>query len=422
MQTNGQMQTTATCARCNHDVPHAKFCGDCGAQLPVIHVPTAKGTQLLHLAAQIIKATAEPRIDAQSKKKDKALAKFSAFCVETACDPFNTDPSTAVAYLATESRGKTVKTKTHTSKCPNYRNIKPQEDHLPCDCACSLRAVSLLGTKYSIQAALRDRGLEERFCHGTGKGNPFMSAEVDRFCKSLASRQADATVSRPDPERLSAEETRRVLTVALDAHDELLCADNLLLAFRELRDALAVALGWCLLDRGADVVRLRFSQIAINEDGGTNPTMIVGKSLSKTARKEADIQPAVTITSSGDRFCVVRLMRAYIVLAARLGVNVQSGTLLRGVRIQKRGVQPPAILATMVTTAALRTRLGILCRSAGVPVSGLHALRRGKSRHLLQSGAPLEEIAIAGAWKSTIMPGHYSGATASKKQKNFHIA
>jgi hypothetical protein len=410
------MQTTTTCARCNTVVQCTIFCGTCAAPLSAARVPTEKGEQLLLLAAQITKGTAEPRTDAQYKKKDAALAKFTLFCGELGRDPFDTDPATAVAYLAIESRGTTVKTKTHSNKCYNYRNIKPVQDHRPCDCVCSLRAGSLLGTRYSIQAALRDRGLEERFNHGTGKGNPFMSAEVDRFCKSLASNQADATVSRPEPERLSAEQTKDVMTIALDAHDRWLREDNLLLAFRELRDTLAVALGWCLLDRGADVVRLCFSQIEINEDD-TTPTMVVGKSLSKTARKETDLQPAVTITSSGGRFCVVKLMQAYIVLAARLDVNVKSGALLRGVRIQKRGQQPPSILKTRVTTADLRTRLGNLCRSAGVPVSGLHALRRGKARHLLLTGVPLEKIATAGAWKSTVMPAHYAGAISGMRRK-----
>ncbi len=64
--------------------------------------------------------------------------------------------------------------------------------------------------------------------------------------------------------------------------------------------------------------------------------MVVGKSLSKTAQNESDLQPAVRIksTSGSDRFCVVPvgpgLLNAYIVLAARLNVNVKSDTLLRG--------------------------------------------------------------------------------------------
>ena len=157
-----------------------------------------------------------------------------------------------------------------------------------------------------------------------------------------------------------------------------------------------------------------FSQIDINEDGPT-PGMVVGKSMSKTARNESDLQPAVRIKATSDRFCVVGLLNAYIVLAARLNVNVESGTLLRGVRIQKRGQQTPGILTTMVTTADLRrSRLGNLSHTAKVPVSGLHALRRGKARHLLLTGTPLEKIATAGAWKSTIMPAHYSGVMAKK--------
>jgi integrase len=380
-------------------------------------VPTARGAGLLLHAQHIVEETTqEPRINAQTAKNASVFQGFTAFCKEVDQEPLNTTPRIAVAFLAIESRGKTVKSKTHNSKCVNYRSVIPVQDHPSCDCECSLRAGSLLGTRFSVQAALRDRGLSEPYNHKTGTGNPFLSPEVDKFCRDLASTQTDATVSRPAANWLTEEQTRRVMNIALDAHDKYLQAGNRLFAFRELRDALAVALGWCLLDRGADVVRLRFSQIAIDTN---RKNIIIGKSLSKTARKAENIQPAVLIKASGDRFCVVRLLNAYVISAALLDVNVKSGTLLRTVRIQKRLQQLPGITNGMLTTADLRKRLGTLCSVARVPISGLHALRRGKARSLLLSGTPLSELAEAGDWKpSSQMPAHYTGTRKRKRERS----
>jgi len=53
---------------------------------------------LLCLAEKITKETAEPRVDAQSKKNDKTLLKFTAFCAEVGVDPFRTGPGTAVSF------------------------------------------------------------------------------------------------------------------------------------------------------------------------------------------------------------------------------------------------------------------------------------------------------------------------------------
>jgi hypothetical protein len=95
-------------------------------------------------------------------------------------------------------------------------------------------------------------------------------------------------------------------------------AGHLLLAFREPHDALVIALGWCIMDKGADIIRLQYSHltgsICLNHD-----SLSICKSLSKTARKESsDIQPVVTlaIPSTNDNFCILRII---------LGVDVCQG-------------------------------------------------------------------------------------------------
>jgi integrase len=232
-----------------------------------------------------------------------------------------------------------------------------------------------------------------------------MSSEVQRFCNGVASQQADATVSRPPLKRLSILQVEQILTVALRAFSTFAKAGKLLLAFRELRDALAIAFGWCIMDRGADIVRLRYSQLIISES-----TVSICKSLSKTARREADIQPMVTITSSNDNFCIIRLIRTYVQLAKDLGVDVRQGFLLRSVRIQARLGTPPGITACMPSAADLRNRLATLCTTAGVPRSGLHALRRGRAKHLRISGASRSTIQVFGAWRTPAMADHFSNA------------
>ena len=97
-------------------------------------------------------------------------------------------------------------------------------------------------------------------------------------------------------------------------------------------------------------------------------------------------------------------------LAKDLGVDVRQGFLLRSVRIQARLGTPPGITACMPSAADLRNRLATLCTTAGVPRSGLHALRRGRAKHLRISGASRSTIQVFGAWRTPAMADHYSDA------------
>ena len=167
------------------------------------------------------------------------------------------------------------------------------------------------------------------------------------------------------------------------------------------------------MDRGADIIRLRYSQLIINHD-----SLSICKSLSKTARKESDIQPVVTIPSTNDNFCILRIIRTYVRLAAELGVDVCHGFLLRSVRMQQRLGLAPGITTCMPSTADLRNRLAALCTLAGVPRSGLHALRRGRATELHLTGTSQAEIQLIGAWRTPAMLAYYSQAPTNTYRKH----
>jgi hypothetical protein len=121
----------------------------------------------------------------------------------------------------------------------------------------------------------------------------------------------------------------------------------------------------------------------------------------------------VTIQSSRDNFCIVRLLRAYISFAKKLHVDVTTGPLLRGVRTQKRLAAGPGILGSMPTTADIRSRMAALCKRAGIPRAALHALRRGGAKALRLEGASRQKVKDIGFWKSEAMAEHYADADKS---------
>jgi integrase len=365
---------------------------------------------MLHTAKTVIRDTYnDPRTIANHAKLDSAWAHFSHFCSETGVEPLAADPDTAVTYLAYLSATSRSKSKTHTSTCLNFRSPTPPELQHPCDCKTSLRAASLKQHRYTAQANMRDRGRERPYDPQTGTGNPFRSAAVDRFIDAVESQQTDAAVSRQTPRFFTDEEIRRLLDTALHEYASNSAAGDKLLALRDLRNALIIALGHALMDRGADLVRLRMSQL-IRHDTETPQRVDVLKSRSKTVRTVGEISPAVSIISSGDQYCVNRLLRAYVRAAGRLGIDVETGYLFRKIRLQAYKGTPPCMSTDMISTAEFRAQLMGLCLRAGVPPAGIHAIRRGKARALSLAGAPVAEIKVHGGWKTIAMTNHYSGA------------
>jgi hypothetical protein len=240
------------CPRCHASVAVDVFCGRCGTRFTTATcpTPTTRGLEYTATAKRVVDALATP-VHARD---------FLAVCLQ----------------------GKTVKSKTHTDTCPNYRAVTAATDPIDCDCDTSLRAASLQQTRYRVQASLRNTGLTDGYNSVTRTGNPFKSYEVTSFVKAVAKMQADATVSHHEQRRVSRAEVERLQTTALSAFSRLRSEGKPLLAFRELRDALVCGLGFCTLDRGADIIRLRYSQLTI-----TDEAISFGKSLSKTARTEA---------------------------------------------------------------------------------------------------------------------------------------
>ena len=375
------MQTHNTdCPRCHASVAVDVFCGRCGTRFTTATcpTPTTRGLEYTATAKRVVDSLGnDERFVARDKDVEKAGAEYDSFCRELGTTAANSTPVHARDFLAVCLQGKTVKSKTHTNTCPNYRAVTAATDPIDCDCDTSLRAASLQQTRYRVQAFLRNTGLTDGYNSVTRTGNPFKSYEVTSFVKAVAKMQADATVSHHEQRRVSRAEVERLQTTALSAFSRLRSEGKPLLAFRELRDALVCGLGFCTLDRGADIIRLRYSQLTI-----TDEAISFGKSLSKTARTEAEIQAPVTIQSSRDDFCIVRLLRAYISFAKKLHVDVTTGPLLRGVRTQKRLAAGPGILGSMPTTADIRSRMAALCKRAGIPRAALHALRRGGEQKL----------------------------------------
>jgi integrase len=261
-------------------------------------------------------------------------------------------------------------------------------------------------------------------------GNPFKHPLVDRFVDAFTTIQTDAEVSRAPRPGFTDEQVKTLIDAALSNCEARTREGKPLYAFVQLSAALFCAFAWALMDRGVDLVTMRYSQLTV-DDTATPPSITVAKSLTKTDRDVASIQAPVTVVSpfsstdgDGGKYCLNKLLKQYIAAAqasAGGSVDVTSGYLFRAVRLQKRRTAPACITSACLTTDMLRVTLKALCKQTGVPQAGLHAFRVGKATALRAMGAPSPTIQALGGWRTTAMVDHYSGAStvhrSSKKRR-----
>lgn len=162
----------------------------------------------------------------------------------------------------------------------------------------------------------------------------------------------------------------------------------------DLRDAALLSVASDALLRVSELATLRVSDLTTETDGSGR--LRLGKS-------KTDQTGEGVILYLGKRTC--DRVRIWLQVG-----GIDGGYLFRRVRrggcVQREGL----------TCRSVRTIIKRRCVDAGLEgrVSG-HSLRVGSAQSLVQAGAGLVELQLAGRWKSPCMPAHYAqGALAAQ--------
>jgi site-specific recombinase XerD len=169
---------------------------------------------------------------------------------------------------------------------------------------------------------------------------------------------------------------------------------------RDLRDCLVIVLGWAMMARREDLVRLNIADVAEVDDG-------LDVVIRKAKRDQMAVGRQVAVPYGSDpATCPVRLMRAWLAVLAGRGIT--EGPLFRHIDARGRiGGTPgePARSGTgsrdgRMTGAGIWRIVKLAATRAGIDAPGVqaHSLRAGGATGAYLGGADIVEIGRHGGW------------------------
>jgi site-specific recombinase XerD len=310
-----------------------------------------------------------------------------------AYSPANTDADTTVSSRVLERIAASVPGSTRRAYAGDWKNFAAWctasgRGALPTTAETLAEYVSAMADDGKAPASIMRAISSIRVAHKLSGYYPPDTLAARAVVKTYRNERADQGEANERPAAALSVRQLKVIAESLDASEEI-----------QLRDRLIFVLGWAMMARRGELVRLNIADVT-EVDQGLDITVRKAKADQMAVGRKAAVP-----YGSDPLTCPVRLMRAWLAVLAEHGIT--SGPLFR--RIDRHGHvggDPAAEVAGRGSSdgrldgASIRLIVRRAALRAGLPDDGIkaHSLRAGGATGAYLGGADLLSIGRHGGW------------------------